>query len=62
MIVRVEFEIELPDVEHTEEELADFLRFDLGDNSMLNGGNPFREASAICEPIFGTFSWSQVDG
>jgi len=55
MKIRIEFEIELPDIEHTDDELEDFLRFELRDNGHLDGSNPFMAAKADVEPIFGTF-------
>jgi len=53
--VEVTFEIELPDLEHTEQQLEEFLRFSLGDNGMMDGTNPFSHCRV--DPIFGTFEY-----
>ena len=55
MKIRIEFTAELPDINHSQEELENFLRFQLRDNGKLSGGNPFRGQSV--EPIFGTLEW-----
>lgn len=55
MKVRVEFEVELPDVKHTEKQLEEFLRFEHGDNGVMSGNNPFKGETAA--PIFGTYEW-----
>lgn len=55
MKIRIEFEVELPDVSHSQEELEAFIRFELRDNGRLNGCNPFYGNSV--DPIFGTFEW-----
>ena len=61
MKIKIEFEIELPDdIEHTEDELEEFLRFQLGDNGILSGKNPF-SAKCNTDPIFGTFKWDYID-
>ena len=57
MKVKIEFEIELPDIEHTEDQLEEFLRFEFGDNGVKDSRNVFNEAEGV-EPIFGTFEWS----
>lgn len=58
MKVKIEFEAELPDdIEHTEDELEEFLRFEIGDNGAMSGDNPF--SGEIVEPVFGTFMWSR---
>ena len=56
MKVKIEFEIDIKDIDHTEEELEDFLRFEFRDNGVLSGKNPFKGESV--DPIFGTFYWS----
>ncbi len=60
MRVRIEFEVEIPDVKHTEKELEDFLRFEYGDNGVLEGENPFNIANTSVEPIFGTFEVEEI--
>jgi len=64
MKVKIEFEIELPDdIEHTEDELEEFLRFRLGDNGIMSGKNPFDSKRPRCntDPIFGSFEWDYID-
>lgn len=56
--VKIEFEINVPDVEHTEEQLEEWLRFTLGDNGCMGGDNPFGDYEP--EPIFGTFEWDEI--
>ena len=60
MKVKVEFEIDLPEIEHTKEQLEEFLRFNLNDNGRMEAGNPF-DRKADCDPIFGTFVWEYTD-
>ena len=56
MRIKIEFEVDLPDdIEHTDEELEEFIRFELGDNGRMNGSNPFNGMEV--EPVFGTFYW-----
>lgn len=58
MRIKIEFEIELEDVEgHTEEQLEEFLRFEFGDNGHMSSLNPFYGKGST-DPIFGTFEWS----
>lgn len=59
MKVEVKYEAELPEIEHTEEELVAFLRFETGDNGVLDGNNPFRRERL--KPIFGTFEYEYTD-
>ncbi len=58
MIVKVEFEIDLGRIKHKEEELEEWLRFELGDNNERESDNPFNNISA--DPITGTFEWKYV--
>lgn len=59
MKVKIEFEVELPDVEHTEEQLEEYLRYHFRDNGSVSTKNPFEVASKRePEPIFGTFEWA----
>jgi hypothetical protein len=56
MRVKIEFEVELPNIPHTEDELEDFLRYEFRDNGSLEGNNPFNKAQiGGVDPIFGTF-------
>lgn len=57
MKVKIEFEIELPDIEYTEDELEEFLRFSYNDNGSMKTDNPFNVARSDTDPIFGTFEW-----
>ena len=41
MKVKIKFEVELPSVEHTKEQLEEFIRFEFRDNGELSGNNPF---------------------
>jgi hypothetical protein len=61
MKIKIEFEIELPDIEHTEDELEEFLRFEYRDNGRLNGMNPFNNIKCNMDPIFGSFEWEYID-
>lgn len=61
MKVEISFEVELPDVEHTEEQLEEFIRFEFRDNGRLSGDNPFNKNRESCDPIFGTFSWEYAE-
>jgi hypothetical protein len=59
MTIKVEFEIELPNVRHSEEDLEEFLRFEYNDSSHMKSTNPFIKKG--CEPVFGTFEWFYED-
>jgi hypothetical protein len=43
MKVEIKFEVELPEVEHTKEQLEEFIRFEFRDNGCLSGDNPFNK-------------------
>lgn len=59
MRIKIEFEIDLPNnINATDEEIEEFLRFELNDNGVINGSNPFINHSI--EPIFGTFEWELI--
>lgn len=53
--VKVSFEVEVPDVVHTDEELEDWLRWEFGDNGRISCNNPFEVSGMSAEPVFGTF-------
>lgn len=58
MRIKIEFEVEIPDnIEHTDNELEEFLRFEFRDNGSMSGDNPFKKL--YIEPVFGTFYWSE---
>jgi hypothetical protein len=61
MKVQVTFEVELPKVEHTEDQLEEFIRFEYGDNGVLSGDNPFNKRGIRVKPTFGTFDWEYID-
>ena len=58
MKVKVEYEILLPIENATDDEIEQWLRFELHDNGTMKGSNPFNEYEP--EPIFGTFDWRHV--
>ena len=57
MKVEIKFEVELPSIEHTKEQLEEFIRFEFMDHGVLSGNNPFNNNGSSLEPIFGTFEW-----
>ena len=60
MRIKIEFEIELEDVEeYTEDQLEEFLRYTFGDNGCMSSKNPFYGQGGV-EPIFGTFEWEEL--
>ena len=59
MKVKIEFEVELDEVEHTEEELEEYLRYTFRDNGSMSGINPFYGQQEP-EPIFGTIEWEYL--
>lgn len=59
MKIKIEYEVELPDILHTGDELEAFIRFETGDNGRIESANPF--LGETLEPIFGTLSWEQID-
>ena len=59
MKIKIEFEIEIEDVEHTESELEEYLRYTYRDNGRMFSKNPFYGQEEP-EPIFGTFKWKYI--
>ena len=59
MRVKIEFEIEIPDIPHTDDELEAYIRFHFRDNGELSLINPFNDLEEP-EPIFGTFKWDKA--
>lgn len=53
-IVTVSFDVEIPDVDVTDRQVEDWLRFELNDNGSLMR-SPI--SNNELEPIFGTFTW-----
>ncbi len=56
--VKIEFEVELPDVDHTDTQLEEWLRFEFRDNGCMKQANPFNGNEP--DPIFGTFMWDYI--
>jgi len=57
--IKIEFDVIVPDVEHTESQLMDWLRFELGDNGAdCKSNNPFLGYDV--EPSIGTFKKSNI--
>ena len=57
MKVKIEFEVNLPDnIELTDDEIEEFLRYHFRDNGIMSGRNPLVN-EVEPEPIFGTFYW-----
>lgn len=57
--IKIEFEIEIPNGEFTDEELEEYLRFIYGDNGSMALINPLSEEGEP-SPIFGTFEWEYI--
>lgn len=60
MRLKIEMEIELPDVPHTEEQLEEFIRFEASDNGSIDGDNPFYAYGCSIVPIFGTLEYEVI--
>jgi len=58
MKIKIEYEAEIPDIESTDEEIEEFVRFECGDTGGMSMKNPFN--GEIIEPIFGTFEWNHI--
>jgi len=54
--VTVSFDVIVPDVEHTSEELEEWLRFEFGDNGNISLSNPFEACGFSAEPEHKTFT------
>ena len=60
MKIKIEFEIELEDVEeYTEDQLEEFLRYTFRDNGCMSCESPFYGQESV-ETIFGTFEWEEL--
>lgn len=59
MRVKVEFEVDVPDVEATEEDVIEWLRFSFHDNGDMKIANPL--SSKEPEPVSGTFDLMDAD-
>jgi hypothetical protein len=53
-IVHVSFDVEVPDVEVADEQIDEWLRFELNDNGTM-WYSPLTDKEV--RPIFGTFHW-----
>ena len=58
MKIKIEYEAEIPDIECTDKEIEEFIRYECGDTGSMSRNNPFIEE--IIEPIFGTFGWDHA--
>lgn len=53
MKITLEYEVEIPDsINASEDEIEDWVRFEIGDNGSLNGKNPL--INERLKPIFGS--------
>jgi len=59
MRIKIEFEVEIEDIPHTESELEEYLRYSFRDNSEIRLPNPFNNLDEP-EPVFGTFTWDKI--
>ena len=55
MRVKVEFHVEVPLEDVSDEQIEEWLRFQLHDNGQMSMKNPL--VNHEVEPIFGTFYW-----
>lgn len=55
MRVEIKFEVEVPDVGATDEQVEGWLRFGFGDTGSIDCDNPLLEQIGDPEPVFGTF-------
>jgi hypothetical protein len=53
MRAKITFEVEIPEVDYSTQELVDWLRYEYRDTGGLDGKNPFINFEP--EPVFGTF-------
>ncbi len=59
MRVRVTFDVDVPDeVQATDEEIEEWLRFNLNDNGSMSNKNPL--ATREVTPVFPSFEWEKV--
>lgn len=59
MRVKVEFEVEIPEIGGVipnDDQIEEWLRYELGDNGCMELKNPLAQTEV--EPVFGTFTWS----
>lgn len=56
--VKVEYEILIPLPDATDEQIEEWLRFELHDNGDTKAKNPLGKFEP--EPIFGTFDWHRT--
>ena len=55
MRVKVEFQVEIPLEDVSDEQIEEWLRYRLNDNGSMTTKNPLGDHEV--EPIFGTFYW-----
>ncbi len=58
MRIKIEFEVDLPDIPHTESEIEEFLRYSFGATASMRLGNPFNDYTP--ETVFETFTWDKI--
>lgn len=54
MRAKISFEVNVPEVGATDDEIMEWLRFELNDNGSMSAKNPLAKTSDV-EPVFGTF-------
>lgn len=54
--VDIKFTVRIPDIEHTEKELVEWLRYQMGDDGQISLKNPLEKYDIT--PIFGTFKYT----
>lgn len=57
MRVYVEYEIEVPGVDASDEEIEEWLRYETNDNGCMSTKNPLYHTPI--EPVFGTLWWER---
>ena len=56
MRIKIEFEVDVPDIPHTEKELEEYLEYTYGIISSIHKSNPFFELGSP-DAIEDTFYW-----
>lgn len=56
MRIKIELEVDVPDIMHTESELEEYLEYSYGERGSIRQGNPFYETGDP-EIVNGTFFW-----
>ena len=58
MKVKIQYEIKLPDIKCTDEEIEEFLQYEIGNIRYINGSNPLIKEEIT--PIPNTFNWRWI--